>query len=299
MGIGAKIDWLGLEERIPDSQNIASVEISGLYTYPQDDGRYNSYTIRDSALIQDVLTVHQTILDHRIELEDLAGTYWDAKWPDFNLDEITDVTRLCLTYQLTNGNTFVRYYRIPLYASDLSDDTSLTSQLTALVNTCSLEHYELDQYTADQLFSISLTTDYYGSGTPATGESVDLDVSEDSDSTAAYDLDDWNYEEKVFSISDSDSPGLYQAILQDFDEGNLGIRYLFEKTEEAENNCLELNLELVFRVPEDDSSTSYYYPSVVINLQTSAEHTLAYIDQLGVLGDYVPKTMAEVSNIYD
>ena len=93
-------------------------------------------------------------------------------------------------------------------------------------------------------------------------------------------LDDWRQE-------------LWEAVQKDFAEGNIGVRYLFDNSEERlRNTCYT---DLIFEVTENrsearspaDNPNEYYETvssgnAIRITLTPQAKHTLAVLDSTGI-----------------
>jgi ABC-2 type transport system permease protein len=86
---------------------------------------------------------------------------------------------------------------------------------------------------------------------------------------------------------------LWQAVLQDFEEGTIGVRYLFDSSQERWDNTSPADLTLnwtkerevppqtemssgSYTVPVDDK---YDYYSLTITLTPNAKHTLQWLDE--------------------
>ena len=102
------------------------------------------------------------------------------------------------------------------------------------------------------------------------------------------------HHEYTITETDIDLNRLWQAVLQDFEEGNIGVRYLFDDSEERARNTYKADLLFVWTVPvaaEDldlDANVEYAYSKVVsyshdltITLTPQAEHTLSCLEEIG------------------
>ena len=95
---------------------------------------------------------------------------------------------------------------------------------------------------------------------------------------------------------------VYDAVLLDFAEGNLGKRYLFDLEEERQFNTCTANIYLYWEdeqtnghyaqnpafVTAMDEMTSvvyHYTKSVSVSLTPNAEHTIAVLTELGILDE--------------
>lgn len=76
---------------------------------------------------------------------------------------------------------------------------------------------------------------------------------------------------------------LWEAVLQDFEEGNLGRRYLFD-TRERLDHCYYNDLTFYLSTIKEDEKGDRYTSSTdfTVTLTTDAKHTLAVLAELGV-----------------
>lgn len=276
-----ELDWLGIEGRVPSQDNVASVEITGMYSYPSDSARYAKISSEDSQVIQAVLALHQTIVDNRHQLERTVETYWEDYWgvyEDYYADidwgmyydlySVSDLTSFDVTYHLESGGILRRSYTLPVYASDLEDPNSITSQLNTLLSLVSAQSYGLDAYSFAQLWDVEVHS-IYG------GEAI------------YYDEEGWGYYEEVYvPIDASVWAELYQAVLADLADGSLGTRYMLQN-EEAMSSYYDLELNLVFQVPDRDDAESMDYVDVTIALQPTAKRTMAILENLGIFDSQI------------
>ena len=99
------------------------------------------------------------------------------------------------------------------------------------------------------------------------------------------------------AIGAAQAEQLWQAVLTDFDAGTIGTRYLFEDQDRLENTC-EADLDFSFYLTEQDSMV-HRGGSVTITLTPQASHTLAVLEELGVLTDTrIARTHAQADRWY-
>ena len=127
-----------------------------------------------------------------------------------------------------------------------------------------------------------------------------LDQSADWSLTEAYVYDLWDIQTQSHesaSLSAAQAEQLWQAVLTDFDAGTIGTRYLFEDQDRRENTC-EADLDFSFYLTEQDSM-AHRGGSVTITLTPQASHTLAVLEELGVLTDTrIARTHAQADRWY-
>ncbi len=160
-------DVLGIENRIPDAQDVERVYFESIYTI----GGYYS----DEADIQQLRQLHALAVDDRAEDGDLyvegADGEMQSYYHDLELDqrtaiqaseekpEYTYVTTINLTYELKNGRTMARSYCIwvdheagALAESFLNDWDYIT---------CANTYYDYDYGTSQKMLDQSLKTFRY------------------------------------------------------------------------------------------------------------------------------------------
>ena len=159
-------------------------------------------------------------------------------------------TTLDLTYTLANGTRISRSYLVPLYVEEESQPGTITYLAHEIVNN------------PDLMLSSYLFPHLEEKGYELLG----------ADLYANYDVDPSN-------LSVSEARKVYEAVLQDIQEGNLP-HGMFEYDE------IITNLEFRWASPDkngtsyyDPASSDIYYISVCVTQQ--AEHTLKVLEELG------------------
>ena len=161
-----------------------------------------------------------------------------------------DVTSLDLTYTLINGTRISRSYMVPLHETDETRPGTITYLAHQIVNN------------PDLMLSSYLFPHLEEKGYELLG----------ADLYANYDVDPSN-------LSVSEARKVYEAVLQDIQEGNLP-HGMFEYDE------IITNLEFRWASP-DKNSTSYYDPAssdiyyISVCVTQQAEHTLKVLEELG------------------
>ena len=161
-----------------------------------------------------------------------------------------DVTSLDLTYTLINGTRISRSYMVPLYETDETRPGTITYLAHEIVN-------NPDLMLSSYLFPHLEEKGY---------ELLGADLYE-------------NYDVAPSNLSVSEARKVYEAVLQDIQEGNLP-HGMFEYDE------IITNLEFRWASP-DKNSTSYYDPAssdiyyISVCVTQQAEHTLKVLEELG------------------
>ena len=269
-----EFDLTGFERRVPDEDDVASVQIWSMNTEPYDDGSWWDFDSQDPEVIRAVLAVHQAIVENKAAIEE-NETYWDW-WEESEPGYSVQTGGLCnfrVAYTMENGKTISRSYSVPVFTRDLNDPDSPTAKLDALVNLPEVveKAYSLNDKSGEDLILVTLTN---WSGTDSGGYEEEFAVGP--------------------KVEVSVSPKAYERVLEavqaDLKEGNLGRRYLLSD-EERMNNCFFNDLTFTFyRENQGNSSSSDNQPAtytITVTLQTTAAHTLAVLEEAGVLNDPV------------
>lgn len=281
-GMGAlELDLMGFETTVPDAAQVESVRIYGPDSNPQDSGNDNLAS-DNPEVIQDVLDLHTAITQQKDALEAWQGQsgvseVWTTGTDGVDLQAGTSHS-LTLTYSMKDGSVIQRKYAFPVTSADLTDSTTLSARLSALLNRPDVvyDSYFGNVQPEDQLASVAIVNLY--------------NPEEDT----------YGFEYLPTELLEP----LMEAIKTDIAEGNLGRRYLLEDRERMDN-CCYADLELTYRVPLGSTSNTAntvavqeYGPTgsavqedtytITITLQKSALHTLE------VLKDYPNAFLSQV-----
>ncbi len=187
------LDLTGYETRVPDGEQVASVEIGQLYSYPSDSAGYlRGAKSTDPQTIQLAIQLHQLLVDQPVD----ASTF-DSRFED-------RLQRMDLTYTLTDGTRLSRFYFVPLLERDIDREGSTTYLTNQLINRPDLllDAYRLDEVEKLEAQGYRLRSGYV--------EGVREEF------TGSY-----------LSLSADEARTVYLALLQDIQEGNL-TRDLFQ-----------------------------------------------------------------------
>ena len=187
------LDLTGYETRVPDGEQVASVEIGQLYSYPSDSAGYlRGAKSTDPQTIQLAIQLHQLLVDQPVD----ASTF-DSRFED-------RLQRMDLTYTLTDGTRLSRFYFVPLLERDIDREGSTTYLTNQLINRPDLllDAYRLDEVEKLEAQGYRLRSGYV--------EGMREDFS------GSY-----------ISLSADEARTVYLALLQDIQEGNL-TRDLFQ-----------------------------------------------------------------------
>ena len=281
-----ELDGFGFERRVPAAAQVERVYLSSVRSYPDDDLRWNTYTLEDPELIGQLVELHQRITQEKGWLEEAAnhqGNSWSVDEADGLQVQTEDGVDLSLTYILTDGSIMERSYYLPVTTETLTDPDSPDAMLQALLNVPGLseQSYFAGLSEDDRLVDAVLTAVYQD------GVSRGL------------------YSEEYLPAEAL--PELEAAVKADLAAGNLGRRYLLEDRERLENCCycdLLLTYRLVETAQENQSvtvsgtapaaaATQASTRTITITLQRSATNTMAMLEKYGIDPDTMLPSHAE------
>lgn len=245
----ANMDLFGFNTA-PSQDAVVSVQVTGLNTRPDDSGHYLDLTFTDTASIETILKLHNTIAASKDSIRgEIAADNGDyaLRWRNETLSDGTsrdvnyfDTTYVYFTYTLTNGHILRRSYHIPIHAEKLEEAGSLESILNELLNRP--EHVEALYWDASNISEnarlVDITLDVYAE----TGY-TDVSVGNEEARTA-----------------------LLAAVKADMAAGRIGTRYLLDTAQRYENCYYN---DLVFSFYEPPASPNKAPSSQVISSGTS------------------------------
>ena len=251
-------DWFGVVGRIPDVEDVASVEISANLSYPYDEGQMDVDEITDPDSIAQIIDLHRALVDHR-DQENRVGD---------------DYIYVYLTYTLKNGSVLEReYHAVPVLQEEVDQEGTVAWAADRLIRNRELvaQSYNFDRYENWRIVEAYLSNVYYKSG--ALGNKY-------LDGAAGEDLE-----------------GLWQAVQDDFAEGTIGVRYLFDDNERRTNTYVT-DLCFVFERPKStvtgkDGEKAADTEHFAITMTPNAKHTLAWLEKMANLGteDFRPHSL--------
>lgn len=271
-----EFDLTGFERRVPDEDAVASVEIWGIDTKPYDTANYGATVSADPEVIRAVLAAHRTIAENKDAIEavqrDGIGAWWTEDEAEYSV-QTRGYSSFWVIYTMEDGGMVERNYSIPVFTSELNDPDSVTAKLDTLINLPQVvgDLYGLSGKSADDLVQVTLS----------------------------------DYDHNSVEVDHDAYTRVFEAVLADLEEGGLGRRYLMDD-EERMNNCFVNDLEFTFyynasgvtaRSAEETAPTTR---SITVTLQTTAKHTLAVLEELGVLESpvrLVTKAQNEMSDM--
>ena len=247
-------------------------------SYPYDGGRSFEFETTDAALIEKTIALHQAIVDAHRNPESEIGN--------------SEYIRLNVTYKLSNGTTLRRQY---------GAHVRLGSEL---------EEPARDFYCDPQVAELS-----YGMQNIDPARLVNVEVSSlwntKSKTNEYYDVN----ENVPAQQRQTALLAIYNALMADFEQGNLGKRYLFDLEDERQLNTCTTDLTIywnedyrvgtsgadssITRIERVEGATSYYHAThgKTITLTPQAENTIRVLTGLGILDE--DTTLRRYRNIVD
>ncbi|NBI08750.1 hypothetical protein D1641_01775 [Colidextribacter sp. OB.20] len=251
------VDVFGVVSRVPSPGRVESVKVNISMGAPYDDGQSLNATITDPAQIEKFLALHQAIVDGRDQEDDFRYTHAGS----------FDYASVSLSYTLSGGVLERRYNSVPIAEGDLDTPGTVAYVLRQI-----LEDRELVRlaYGFDRFLEDARLTSAYLNIVNLNGKSYDENVF----------LDDCRQE-------------LWDAVQADFNEGTIGVRYLFDNSKDRYENTYMT--DLVFEASRNYSeafgpagngeilyetgpSNSY----LTVTLTPNARHTLAVLEESGI-----------------
>ncbi len=278
-------DAFGFERRVPDREDVAFVSVSRIDCYPYDSGYPASLETDSGEVIDLLLTAHRDIVANKERLEQGMTARGSLSG---------DATSLSVTYHLKNGRTMNRSYDVLSFSkAELEDTNTFAGVLEKLINLPEAIEagYGLGGLTEEDISMFELMV-YTDKGKEE--QSMDVPTMKELEEMGFGSMEEYQqyYAEasqvgENVSISDrADVALLWSAVQQDFAEGGLGRRTLNAQRDDRYIRNNSFNIECRYSVLNQETGTSdYSYSYKQITLQTTAEHTLQALRELGVLDE--------------
>ena len=233
-----RFDLLGISRRVPEASQVQKVEFYAA------DNTYKLYPGEDDALLEQVRTVHKTIVAD----QDYVRTYEDSdrRYLVVSGDTTMTETYIRFIYTLNNGLQVERRYSIPLTKYRIKQEGTYDNLLDTLVNSETMKARRL--HAGDDRYTI-ISGDLY------------LESSGD-----------------YFDLSSREAAAVLDAVAKDAAGGTWGDYDWFDQNG---NNAYALNLELSFTYPGDYGGTSYDW--INITVRPGMDNTVACLKELGLV----------------
>lgn len=254
------LDAFNVEGRVPQPGEVASITVSGDWGPPYDDGDLRFTSIDDPADIEQFIALHRAIVDDRDRVDYSSASYLPGD----------SYLSLDVVYYLSDGGSLEREYNsIPIYRVETDQVGSVTWAVQQLIRDRELveQIYGFDACEPGRLVEAYLSDVYYlPDGSGQGGES--------------------GYYHHLDSAAGEDLMDLWRAVRADFDDGTIGVRYLFDDAE-RQANTYRTDLTFSFALPAAHSGPAELgenYLSLTITLTPNASRTLTWLRELGGLG---------------
>ena len=233
-----RFDLLGISRRVPEASQVQKVEFYAA------DNTYKLYPGEDDALLEQVRTVHKTIVADQDYVRDYEDS--DRRYLVVSGDTTMTETYIRFIYTLNNGLQVERRYSIPLTKYRIKQEGTYDNLLDTLVNSETMKARRL--HAGDDRYTI-ISGDLY------------LESSGD-----------------YFDLSSREAAAVLDAVAKDAAGGTWGDYDWFDQNG---NNAYALNLELSFTYPGDYDGTSYDW--INITVRPGMDNTVACLKELGLV----------------
>ena len=245
--LGISLDLFGIETRVPALDQVRYLTVQGDFGFPSDSA-YLSLDISDPDQLQKFLDLHHAIVDDRDRGDHGSSGYFSGE----------EYVYLTLNYHLTGGGTLERRYSaVPLHMDELETEGSVTWAYNRLLQDRDLVRkcYNFDRIDSGRLVEAYLSY---------------VRLLDDKSGG----LDDYYLKRS----SQDDLELLWQAVLQDFEEGTIGVRYLFDTDAHRNENTYFSDLNFSWEgVDRDGDSFTAHWD---ITLTPNAKHTMDWLREM-------------------
>lgn len=283
-----ELDLTGYERRQPNVYTVESASFRVYGTRPYDDASTWELSVEDQQAIQAVLDAHRAIIESKESIEDFDGL---ACYTEDGLPEWAYYT-VGITYRIKDGTVQTREYNdIPVTREALDDPDSPAALLQAVLNQPgqAAQAYGLTAWSASDVAGMEVTQyEYITQAELAQREQWEWDEWND-DVSAQTPEERVLYEAEAVAVRPEAWERLYEAVLADLADGNLGRRYLLDD-EQRQGNCYYNDLVISFyrtaatpQASESQPASIVTGRTISITLQASAKRTLAALQEEGVL----------------
>ena len=252
--LALEFDAFGFIHRVPKVEDVQDMSYFSIYGFYYSGTGNTIYVDEDTGLGTDparqekMIALHQAITDLPKDLRDASG------------DNSVGVE---LRYKLANGNELTRrYYGVPVWYKDRDVPGTVAYCIEQLCQDRELlwHSYGLDQQPEEN----TLWAEVDGVRNASTNQYT-----------------------TTGSLGNAVSTRLWTAVQKDFDEGTIGVQYLF--AEEGWQDMYDAILRFYWADPASyPDRPATYGPSVMvsISLTPQARHTLAVLEEAGILEEY-------------
>jgi len=263
---GLYMDVLGVETWTPDPDKVEEMVITVHSTYPYDSASYLNVVPEDGAGKERIVNIHEAIIRD-----------YEEHGRSFYADELGSVN---LTYTMKNGATYSkRYYNVMLLRSDVNVPGTTTNLVHELVN----DRAVLEKaYGWEQALNSHIKCTRLENVARVQGAEKYVEMAETGEGAEE----------------------IWAAVQADFNEGKLGVRYLFDD-EVRRTQTYMTDLELCFWspervIPEEQYYYDLYEDKMVAANQTAPDGKYVYNWSFTItLTPQAERTLAALEKYYD
>lgn len=226
-------DWSGFVHYIPPVEEIRSVEMVGLRSYPEDSASTVSGFPQQDGLIQAELGQAVTEIHENVILN--AQDYLYRRQNSLSVEG--EMQNVYFTYKLVGGDDLLeRGYHILCDWEEAKTEGTLEEQMLTLVNDKSRQEYS---YQLDELLGNVVNVQFINVYDQQNEEFDTRELSEIDRELSSFQLE--MIEEE-----------LAQAVLRDFEAGNIGEKFLEKKDERYLEDYSSVQLMFTWEGPVED-----------------------------------------------
>lgn len=259
-------DLTGYETRVPAAGSVKSVQVQGLDSTPYDGASWLNIELSDPAAIEKITALHQAAVEHR-ELT-----------PEQLVSGETEYWSLDLVYTLENGGTLARHYLLEGWSGDADTQGTVYWAVQQVLSDRDIvwQAYGFDRIEEAMLGRGRMTVDYQDESGVLGEKYPESSSVEEEDGPAT---------ETVSTATDAayyveaDALLLWDAVVADFQAGNIGVRQI---QEDHEPRTLDF-LWTPDRQEMDRFESALNALTLQIAVPDTAEQTLAALEALGAV----------------
>lgn len=255
-----KLDLIGYERRLPDSEAVSKVYIGNYINFQQNSSLpqyYDGILTQDSGTISAVTALHQNIVEHRASIgATVMKGYSEA-----------DGYYMSLCYIMKDGSVLLRSYNLPVSKALLADAASPISQYLAVMNT--------PENILKRTFPEGLTKYNFDNGS-IYKNSDEKDVVDPNGATTAK-------SSQGAPLSQEQSYTLYLAIVEDIKAGTIGKVQLLPNDDNTPPYYITLSYSGTFQNWRNSNGGTLMPDNTQISVEPTSKNTLAALKSMGIL----------------
>lgn len=281
--VGIRADFFGYQRWVPRPDQVVSVYVSGMDSYPNDGGSYLNADLTDPALIEAVTAIHTGVVSDLSRVAPDAPSVRSAR--DGAGNETQGSVWLELSYTMENGEVINRRYSgVPIYQSELETEGTYAWQMEELLNEPELIQWAyFREHDPDELEAVDGWLENLhpapGSGSPQeSAVEVEIEtVDEDYQLVANT-----SGQDGTPVLTADQARQLWAAVREDLKTGDIGRRYLLNNAQRREN-CYysDVYLTLAYTNVDEEGNRHTGTLTVGITVQTTSTHTLKALEEMG------------------